>query len=64
MTSRSNPLIVRALAFGAAGVVTAALLAVLEFGSAQQHRQAAWVYAPDGTAAQQVEIIGQRLPRS
>jgi hypothetical protein len=64
MTSRSNPLIVRALAFGAAGVVTAGLLAALEFGSAQQHRQALWVYTPDASAAQQVEIVGQRLPRS
>lgn len=60
---RNSPFLVRALAFGAAGAVTFSLLAALELASAQQLRQALWTYAPEA-AVQQVEIIGQRLPRS
>ena len=61
--SRSR-FVVQILALGAAGVVTFAQLAALELAAAERHRQAMWAAATTPEAVQQIEVIGQRRPRS
>lgn len=55
--------VVQMLALGAAGIVTFFQLAALELAAAERHRQAMWASAAP-EAVQQIEIIGQRAPRS
>jgi len=58
-----TPLAFQALALGLSGIVTLGLMLALDGAAAQHHRHALWA-ASGAQAAQQVVIIGQRMPRS